>query len=84
MNSTLEYVLTTVAKVKGVSLLTLDAETQLSGLELDSLDEVEVMMLLEEELGIEIDQALISGCKTIGDVASALDSIGASRQRSEV
>lgn len=75
MSDKLASVVATVAKVKGVPVADLDDTTPLEGLELDSLDEVEIMMLLEEELGIEIDQARIAGCKTIGDVANALDRI---------
>ena len=40
---------------------------------MDSLDEVEVMMFLEDELGIEIDQAQIESCVTVGDFAAVVD-----------
>lgn len=39
----------------------------------DSLDIVELMMSVEEELGITIDEDKVQGFKTVGDVAKFID-----------
>lgn len=76
MAETLEQVITAVRDVKGDKTPEgLDATTLIEALKLDSLDEVEIMMLLEDRLGLEIDQAQIRGCRTIEDLSQAIDGL---------
>lgn len=76
MTDVLENVLKAVAAVKPDKVDGLSAMTEIASLELDSLDEVEVMMSLEEGLGIEIDQAQVGKCRTLGELAGV---VGAAR-----
>jgi acyl carrier protein len=50
-----------------------DDEALLTDLGFDSLDAVEVAMLLEEEHGIEIDDAAIESVKTFGDLVGLVE-----------
>lgn len=76
MAETLEQVITAVRDVKGEKAPAgLDASTPIEALKLDSLDEVEIMMLLEDRLGLEIDQAQIRQCRTIEDLSRTLDGL---------
>ena len=76
MAETLEQVIAAVRDVKGDKTPEgLDASTPIEALKLDSLDEVEIMMLLEDRLHLEIDQAQIRQCHTIADLSRTLDSL---------
>jgi acyl carrier protein len=76
MAETLEQVIAAVRDVKGEKApADLDAATPIEALKLDSLDEVEIMMLLEDRLGLEIDQAQIRRCLTIEDLSRTLDGL---------
>jgi acyl carrier protein len=76
MAETLEQVIAAVRDVKGEKAPAgLDAATPIEALKLDSLDEVEIMMLLEDRLGLEIDQAQIRRCLTIEDLSRTLDGL---------
>lgn len=77
MDKILEVVFEAVVTVKGTERSLLTAETVIETLKLDSLDEVELMMSLEEALNTEIDQARISRCRTLGDLAQVLTGLGA-------
>lgn len=62
-----------VSRVKGIREADLRKDSLIAELSLDSLDEVEVMMMLEDDLGIEVDQTQLNACKTLGDLASILE-----------
>lgn len=62
-----------VCRVKDLDRTVVSATTPIEDLLMDSLDEVEVMMFLEDELGIEIDQAQIENCITVGDFAAVVE-----------
>jgi acyl carrier protein len=72
MDKILEVVVEAVITVKGIERSRLSADTVIETLKLDSLDEVELMMSLEEKLDTEVDQARISRCRTLGDLAKTL------------
>lgn len=59
---------------KRVDISNLKETDLLSGLGLDSLDLVEVMLEIEEELGIEFDSDEISQVATLGDVLKLIES----------
>lgn len=59
---------------KRVDISNLKETDSLSGLGLDSLDLVEVMLEIEEELGIEFDSDEISQVDTLGDVLKLIES----------
>lgn len=73
MSETLNDVILAIRDVKGDSAQSIKAETTVETLELDSLDEVEIMMLLEERLAVEIDQTQIRRCRTVAELAQAID-----------
>lgn len=45
----------------------------------DSLDIVEVVMALEEELGIEIDDVEIEEIRTVGDLTNMVEKLAATK-----
>lgn len=59
---------------KRVDTSNLKETDSLSRLGLDSLDLVEVMLEIEEELGIEFDSDEISQVDTLGDVLKLIES----------
>lgn len=42
-------------------------------LKLDSLDVVEALVLLESELMLELDEAPLMGCRTVGEIVEKLE-----------
>jgi acyl carrier protein len=70
-----KLVVDAVHMVKGVEPSTLSTDTLIESLNFDSLDEVEIMMTLEDKLGVELDQASISGCRTLGDLAIVMQTL---------
>lgn len=77
MPDSLPLLVDAVCRVKGMAPAAISAETPIDALQMDSLDEVEVMMFLEDELSIEIDQAQIETCVTVGDFAAVVDRLRA-------
>jgi acyl carrier protein len=73
MSDSLNLLVDAVCRVKGILPASVTATMPIEDLLMDSLDEVEVMMFLEDELGIEIDQAQIESCVTVGDFAAVVD-----------
>ena len=58
---------------KRVDVSSLKEDDNLSALGLDSLDLVEVMLEIEEELGIEFDSNEIQEVSTLGDVIKLIE-----------
>ena len=58
---------------KRVDVSSLKEEDSLSSLGLDSLDLVEVMLEIEEALGIEFDSEQIAEVVTLGDVLKLIE-----------
>ena len=79
MSEALPDVLRAVAATTGRSLDTLSQDTPIESLKLDSLDEVEILMSLEETLGVVADQAAVNACRTLGDLAQLLQKPSAAR-----
>jgi acyl carrier protein len=75
MTKVFEAIIETVQLVKGDNLQPLDKESLIETLKLDSLDEVEVMMALEERFNIEIDQAMIARCVSLYDLEKIIQSL---------
>jgi acyl carrier protein len=69
MNGLENKVLAVVARVTGRPAGDISMKTELASLDLDSLDNVEILMSLEEAFGMEIDVTRISRCQTLGDIA---------------
>ena len=54
----------------------IDEETKLKeDLEIDSLDAVEISMLLEDKLEVEFDEADMDGIETVGDLVKAIEDL---------
>ena len=66
-------VLIRILKEKGANVDQLSEETSLKELGLDSLDTVEVMMAIEEELSIEFSTDELADAKTIQDVLNLIE-----------
>lgn len=73
MTEALSHVLEAVASVAADKAQGLSGETRIDSLQLDSLDEVEVLMALEDKLSVEIDQAQVNACRTLGDLAALVE-----------
>jgi len=65
----LDEVLLAVAAVTDQEIESLSAERLIEDLRLDSLDEVEILMSLEEKLDVALDQTQVNSCRTLGDLA---------------
>jgi acyl carrier protein len=59
--------------------ITLD--TRLTDLGMDSMDQLELVTVLEERLGVRVPEEMMDGIKTIGDLVRSLVSL--QRDRSE-
>lgn len=58
-------------------------ETLLADLGADSLDGVELAMMLEDEFGLLFEDGVIEDCKTVGDVIAAVGRGLADREGAE-
>lgn len=72
MPDALREVLAACAAVKAEFPEPLAATSRLEQLGLDSLEEVELLLSLEERLGVELDQTELVRCETLGDLAALL------------
>ena len=81
MSESLDLLVDAVCRVRSIDPEAVTATTAIEDLLMDSLDEVEVMMFLEDELGIEIDQTQIESCVTVGDFAAVIDGLVARRKQ---
>lgn len=70
---TLEKIITILAEYKEIEKDTINADTTFESINLDSLDIVEIMMKLEDELNVTIE--INSDIKTVGKLAEYIDSL---------
>ncbi len=78
MKSNLDKVIALLIKQTGKDASTLNADTPLETLGIDSFDFIEFMFLVEDEFGIEIDvnyNDVASRLKTIGDVVASVENV---------
>ena len=68
-----EILTDTIASLKTKARLDIVEDTPLESLELDSLEQFELVMTLEEKLGFELDLAQLSSCRTFGDLSALID-----------
>jgi acyl carrier protein len=73
MTDVLGSVMAAITTVKSDTGGNLTAETRIDDLRLDSLDEVEILMALEDQHQVEIDQAQVKSCATLGDLARLIE-----------
>ncbi|MDR3277373.1 MAG: acyl carrier protein [Oscillospiraceae bacterium] len=74
--TTFEIVAKLVANAVGRAPEEITPETELQGdLDMDSLDAVELIMSLEEELGISIPSEATQELKTVAQIAALADSL---------
>lgn len=70
---TVRHLLDLIKAVAGKKPISLSGESAIGMLGLDSLDEVELLMSIEDHFGIELDQAEVYSCSTIEQLASLID-----------
>ena len=70
-----ETILTIVADQFGRDISTINLQTRFSDLGADSLDTIEVVMSIEEELEIDVEDDDIAKMDTVGDVIEHVYSI---------
>lgn len=68
LNSVIKAVAQVLAN-KGISARPVDEHTLLSDLSLDSLDLAEILILIELDLGIEIDTSTLNRLRQVKDLA---------------
>lgn len=74
MNNTLDIVREVIANYLNIDPATIGDSTQLvEDLGMDSLDSIELVMEIEEKLGVEMADDDMDGVKTVGQLAEALD-----------
>lgn len=72
MNAPLERVAKLIADEFGVEADTITEATELDALGLDSLDRVELAMLVEDDFALELPRDVEGDWKTVGDIAAGL------------
>jgi acyl carrier protein len=70
---TFDYLVKLINSVVEDRVVDLSADTTIEELDLDSLDEVELLMSIEDQMKIELDQAEVNSCPTIGSLASLIE-----------
>lgn len=70
---TFDYLVKLINSVVEDRVVDLSADTTIEELDLDSLDEVELLMSIEDQMKIELDQAEVNSCLTIGSLASLIE-----------
>ncbi len=70
---TLEKIIAILAEYKEIDKADLNADTTFESINLDSLDIVEIMMKLEDELNVTIE--INPDIKTVGKLAEYIDSL---------
>jgi acyl carrier protein len=71
-----EIVLSVVSRVAGVDVETLRPETELvADLDMDSAKALELLVELEDRLGVEIDDDRAAGLDTVGDILAFVESL---------
>ena len=74
MSSTLNRIISAIRKNTHALEITKESDL-VEDLSMDSLDQVESLMRLEEEFGIEIDDDKAVLWKTVGDIENYIDSL---------
>jgi acyl carrier protein len=69
----LDKVAETVSETLSIELGELDESTSFDEYDADSLDRLEVLVALEDALGVEIDDDAASELKTVGDLVDAIE-----------
>ena len=69
----LDKVAETVSETLSIELGELDESTSFDEYDADSLDRLEVLVALEDALGVEIDDDEASELKTVGDLVDAIE-----------
>lgn len=73
MTNTFDLLKATIITVTGGTESLITEQTHIATMAFDSLDEIEILMMLEESLEIEIVQTEFTDCKTLGDISVLLN-----------
>lgn len=68
-NKYLNYVVEAVSEVTRQPTDTIDINASLHELDLDSLDSVEILMVMDDKTGVETDANILDGCNSIKELA---------------
>ena len=79
--STFERVATVMADELDIDRATVTADSTLDDLGGDSLDALEIMLLLEDEFGIEVEDADFQNTKTVQDVVALVARLVAEKEK---
>ncbi len=71
-----DKVISIVAAIKRVAPETINQETSLEQLGIDSLDKINLLFELESAFNIDIPDEIASSIKTVGDIVGKLEAIG--------
>lgn len=79
MNDIESRIIDLIANFKKIPASQVEMDTALSGLQIDSLDKINLSFEVEEMFGIEIPDASLNSLKTVGDVVRGVESLLASK-----
>ncbi|GAB1689002.1 acyl carrier protein [Krasilnikovia sp. M28-CT-15] len=72
VRTTFAQILADVVEVPAESIT--DDQLLIDDLDVDSLSLVEIMMLVEEQLGVKLDDESVAELRTVGDVVARVES----------
>lgn len=70
-----KYVVEAVSEVARIPKDNIDPKSAIADLGLDSLDTVEILMVMDDKLGIETDARVLDGANSIEDLATRYEEI---------
>jgi acyl carrier protein len=76
MSAVADKVISIVAAIKRVAPETINQETSLEQLGIDSLDKINLLFELESAFNIDIPDEVAGSIKTVGDIVGKLEAIG--------
>jgi acyl carrier protein len=80
MSAVADKVISIVAAIKRVAPETINQETSLEQLGIDSLDKINLLFELESAFNIDIPDEVAGSIKTVGDIVGKLEAIGVQAQ----
>lgn len=70
-----KYVVEAVSEIARIPESNIDPKSAIADLGLDSLDTVEILMVMDDKLGIETDARVLDGANSIEDLAARYEEI---------
>lgn len=75
MSNALPRFIALLADHTGAQQTTVGRATRFDSLAMDSLDRIELMMIVEEEFGVAVDDEAARGIQTVGEAVDMIDQL---------